>query len=156
KRIDFVRIGRSAMGLAGMIKRLGAGPGMGETAGMPTGSEGSATAPGGGTADAGTAAPGGSATDGAGGMEQLLGRDPAEGRYVDDKYKRLEAARLRSALKSTTPEDALLAVAKRMPVRIRVSIDQRRLNLLLAQCGNSNLPVEVRQVRINCPAAPVS
>ena len=69
--------------------------------------------------------------------------------------KRCPAARLRGALTSTTPEDALLAVAKRMPVRIRVAIDQRKLNVLLAQCGNSKLPVEVRQVRINRPPAAV-
>ena len=47
-------------------------------------------------------------------MEQLLARDPAEGRYVDEKYATLPAARLRGALTSTTPEDALLAVAKRI------------------------------------------
>jgi len=74
-------------------------------------------------------------------------------RYVDDKYQPLPPDRLRGALKSTTPEDALLAVAKRMPVRIRVVMDQRKLNVLLAQCGNSKLPLEVRQVRVNRPAA---
>ena len=35
---------------------------------------------------------------GMGGMEQTLARDPAEGRYVDDKYQTLPAARLRGAL----------------------------------------------------------
>jgi hypothetical protein len=58
-------------------------------------------------------------------------------------------------LTSRSPEDALLAVAKRMPVRIRVGIDQRKLNVFLAQCGNAKLPLEVRQVRINRPPAPV-
>jgi hypothetical protein len=87
-------------------------------------------------------------------MMQNLLRDPAERRYVDDKYQPLPATRLRSALTSKTPEDILLAVAKRMPVRIGVRIDQRKLNVLLAACGNAKLPVEVRQVRINRPPAP--
>jgi hypothetical protein len=38
-------------------------------------------------------------------------------------------------------------------VLLRLRIDQRKLNDLLAECGNSSLPIEVRQVRINCPAA---
>jgi hypothetical protein len=79
--------------------------------------------------------------------------DPAFGRYVDEKYQPLDPKRLRDALTSKSPADALLAVAKRMPVRMRFSIDQRRLNKLLAECGNSRLPVEVRQVRINREAA---
>ena len=108
--------------------------------------------------DGAMAMPGGSADGGMGGMggmEQLLARDPAEGRYVDEKYATLPALRLRGALESTDATEALLAVAKRMPVRIRVQIDQRKLNSLLAQCGNSRLPVEVRQVRIARDPAPV-
>jgi hypothetical protein len=156
KYIDFVRIGRSAYGLAGTVTPVGrsatnmsdmAGSG-GEGVGAPAptaGGEGSAGA---------TPIPGGGSADGAGmGMESLLARDPAINRYVDDKYQPLAPDRLRGALKSQTPEDALLAVAKRMPVRIRVVLDQRKLNVLLAQCGNSKLPVEIRQVRINRPPA---
>src|SRR5205807_8506253 len=117
--------------------------------------EGSAAgpSPAGDTAGGGTPAPGGGTGDGMGGVEQMLARDPALRRYVDDKFQPLDPARLRGALKSTTPEDALLAVAKRLPVRIRVRIDQRKLNVLLAECGNARLPVEVHQVRINRPAA---
>jgi hypothetical protein len=85
-----------------------------------------------------------------------MSRDPAEGRYVDDKYQPLSAAKLRGALTSRNPDDALLAVAKRMPVRLRFKIDQRRLPRLLAEAGNSRLPVEVRQVRINRPPAAAS
>jgi hypothetical protein len=163
KQIGFIRIGRSAMGLAGHITPLGApaagmmGAEGGDMGAMPAG-EGSATAGGEGAApdtgspDGGGAMPGG---EGGMGMESTLLRDPAEGRYVDEKYATLPASRLRGALTSRTPEDALLAVAKRMPVRIRVLIDQRRLNLFIAECGNSKLAVEVRQVRINREPAPV-
>jgi len=166
KHLEFVRIGRSAAGQAGQVNLLGMAPGaMMAGSAMPTdggmamaGTAGAAPdmATGGatGSPDGGTAGAAGGMSDSYGGMSLAL-RDPAEGRYVDDKYQPLTAARLRGALISTAPEDAMLAVAKRMPVRIRVWIDQRRLNLLIAECGNSELPVEVRQVRINrAPAAP--
>jgi hypothetical protein len=159
KEIFFVRIGRSALGLAGMVMPLapqsaqgmnGAMPGMPST---PPPSEGQPpTDPNGG----GAPSPDGSATQipgGETGLAQAMTRDLAEGRYVDNTYKTLPASRLRAALTSPTPDDAILAVAKRMPVRIRVRVDQRKLNLLLAACGNAKLPVEVRQVRINREAA---
>jgi hypothetical protein len=156
KHLEFVRIGRSAAGQAGQINLLGMAPGAMTAGAMPT--DGGMAMPSGdgaapdmaatGSPDGGTA---GATGDGYG--VSLALRDPAEGRYVDDKYQPLTAARLRGALTSTAPEDAMLAVAKRMPVRIRVWIDQRRLNLLIAECGNSELPVEVRQVRINRPPA---
>lgn len=80
--------------------------------------------------------------------------DPAEGRYVDNSYQPLSAEKLRSVLAmapGTTmePEDAYLAVAKRIPVRMRLSIDQRKLTNLLIACANSELTVEVRQLRWN-------
>ena len=76
-------------------------------------------------------------------------RDPAEGRYVDNDYLPLSAAKLRDALQSGSPDDAFLVVAKRMPIRMRLVVDQRKIPRLLAEFGNSRLPVEVRQVRIN-------
>ena len=79
--------------------------------------------------------------------------DLADGRYVDEQYQPLKAARLRGSLTSRDPQDALLAVAKRMPVRMRFKLNQQRLHRVLAECGNSRLPVEIRQVRINRPAA---
>jgi hypothetical protein len=157
KQIDFIRIGRSAMGLAGVVQPIGrsvsAGGEMGGSAMAAPATDGAMPADGAAPADGAMAMPG--SAEGGTGMEQLLARDPAEGRYVDEKYSTLPAARLRAALESTDPAEALLAVAKRMPVRIRVQIDQRKLNLFLAQCGNSRLPVEVRQVRINRDPAPV-
>ena len=35
-----------------------------------------------------------------------------------------------------------------MPIRLKVTIDQRRINNLLAECANSPLTIEVNQVRI--------
>ena len=46
-------------------------------------------------------------------------------------------------------DQAYLAVAKRIPLRMRVSIDQRHINKLLVECANSELTVEIRQLMIN-------
>ena len=75
--------------------------------------------------------------------------DPADGRYVDNNYTPLRASRIRQAMKASNPADAFLVVAKRMPIRLRLVVDQRKLHRLLAECGNSLLPVEIRQVRLN-------
>lgn len=78
--------------------------------------------------------------------------DPGEGRYVDKDYKELEPGKLRDAMKSSdsvAPEDAYLLVAKRIPVRMRLKVDQRNFHRLLLECANSELTIEVREVRIN-------
>ncbi|MBP61320.1 MAG: hypothetical protein CMJ62_07315 [Planctomycetaceae bacterium] len=69
----------------------------------------------------------------------------ADGRYVDEKYEPLMADDLQK-VGSSKP---LLAIAKRMPIRMRLIIDQRKLSDLLIECGNSTLIVEVRQVLFN-------
>lgn len=75
--------------------------------------------------------------------------DPAEGRYVDREYKPIPAAQLRSAAVITDPDRiSPLSIAKRMPIRLKVTMDQRRINDLLAECANSALTIEVNQVRI--------
>ena len=79
--------------------------------------------------------------------------DPADGRYVDDTNEPILGSRLRSAMESNQPSDAFLAVAKRMPVRLRVRMNVLKLPLLLCECANSRLPIEVRQVRVNTPPA---
>jgi len=94
--------------------------------------------------------PGSSTMPGAATSAAVL--DPAFGRYVDIDYNPLPPTDLRAARESTDPKLAIYSVAKRMPVRMRFFMDQRKLSDLLAECGNSSLPIEVRQVRINCPA----
>ena len=169
KNIETILIGRHAPPRSGQVIRLsggamGGGGMMGDMSGMGSGymSEGSMAAPGmSDMAGSGTTAPspmmGGSsdmASPGGdmGGMMpgwDACRPDPAEGRYVDNQYQALRAETLRSALRSPSPDDAFLVVAKRMPVRMRLVVDLRKLPRLLAQFGNSALPVEVRQVRIN-------
>ncbi len=96
---------------------------------------------------------------GAGGGEEMGGEgtmavasnDPAHNRYVDNNYVPIEATRLRAVFETDnpSPEDAFLVVAKRIPIRMGMVIDQRGLHRFIAACGNSNLVVEVRQVRVN-------
>ncbi len=59
-------------------------------------------------------------------------------------------------MKSSAPEDAFFAVAKRVPVRLRVKMDQSKLALLLAELGNGLMMIEVKQVRVNSPEQPLA
>lgn len=171
KNIETILIGRHAPPRAGQVVRLGGmggggmmdggmaggaedggAPGMadmGMGGGMMDGGMMDGGMMGGGMMDGGMMAgdPGGGDMGGMG--MSRASPDPAEGRYVDNEYQALRAEALRSALRSPTPNDAFLVVAKRMPVRMRLVVDVRKLPRLLAQLGNSMLPVEVRQVRIN-------
>ena len=76
-------------------------------------------------------------------------KDPADGRYVDEDFKKLDGVKLRKALTSKDPKDAKYAVAKRVPIHLRLRMDQRKLQTLIAECGNARIPIEIRRVRIN-------
>jgi hypothetical protein len=65
---------------------------------------------------------------------------PAEGRYVNDNFKPIMTV---DELKATAD------VAKRIPIRLRVHMDQRQINRLLVACANAPLTFEVRQLRFN-------
>ncbi len=156
KEIIFLRIGRSAVGKAGNIDRpmmmaSPGGGGEGDAMGMenPMGMDASAESAAGPPMGMEASAEG----PGAGGV--VMTPDPANGRYVDAAYAPLTAEDLRSKMKSESPEDAYFAVAKRVPVRLRLKVDQRRLQTLIAECGNANLLFEIRQIRIGdtVPAA---
>lgn len=70
-----------------------------------------------------------------GGTEVLQALDT--GRYVDATGNPLQVA--------PGPQEPF----KRMPVFMKLEIDQREIGNLLAECANSPLPVEVRQLRID-------
>lgn len=166
KEIEFLRIGKSAVGRAGTLTSLGGGGGTGMmgaggSSGMPMpGSDGGDDQMDMGSS--GSSAP----TPGSGGMEGMLdgamdggtttpsSPDPAAGRYVDTAFQPINGETLRTVVNSgaLNPTDAPLAVAKRIPVRMRFVMDQRKLNRLLTECGNADLLFEVRQVRINTEA----
>lgn len=127
------------------------GGGAGGMPGMPAGGAGGTPSAGGPPGGGAGPMPGMPGMPGSSGSGQNSNASLASGRYVDLNYNSImDINRLRNAMKgSGTKEDMLLAVAKRMPVRMQFRMDQRKLTTLLAECGNSKLPVEVRQVRIN-------
>lgn len=80
--------------------------------------------------------------------------DPGTNRYVDTKFDTLPIEKLRgiataTSIKAAEPSDAFLALAKRIPVRMSLKMDQRKLHRFVAECGNARLPLEIRQIRIN-------
>lgn len=152
RAIEAIGIGRSATRAAGVISPVGGAGGAGGGAGMYGGAYGGDM-----EYDAeidygmdGMGGEGGMGGYGGGGYgAEPPQRDPAEGRYVNNEYETIEASRVRSAMVSNSPEDANLAVAKRIPVKLRLKMDQRTIPKLLAICGNASLMVEVRQIRID-------
>lgn len=173
KEIEFIRLGQDAIQSAGMIDRDFGSSGPEGEVGIPGQEQGRE----GGTPLSMQAGPppgreGGGGQDwerqsrmreaggqegepGAeGGQGGFMGPDPATGRYVDAKYQALDPTKLRDVMTKSAevppaPEEAYLAVAKRVPVRLRVKIDQRKLYAFLIQCANSELTIEVRQLRVN-------
>ena len=83
-----------------------------------------------------------------GGMGAAVIGDAGDSRYVDTEMHPITAADLRTKLTSKNPEDAPIAVAKRVPVMMSVQIDQRYIPELVAACGSAKLMVEVKQMRI--------
>lgn len=154
KEIQFIRIGAAAVRSDAMITPMASASAAAGTmtSGMPI--EGSSSGdpyampgPEGSMGADGMPMPGSEMGPGSGGVAVAI--DPAAGRYVDNAYKPLTAEELRASLTTTDPTKAYLAVAKRMPVRMRVRMDQRYLSRLLIECANAPLTLEVRQVRIN-------
>jgi hypothetical protein len=66
--------------------------------------------------------------------------DLVKNRYYDENYQPI--ADYDTLMSNVT-------VAKRIPVRLRVEMDQRKINELLVQCANAPLTFEVRQIQIN-------
>lgn len=153
KEIEWVRIGNQAIDSAGHITRIteqAAGQGM-MGMGMEMGMGMRGEMPGG---EMMGPPPGYEGGEMMGGEFQVaqVSPDPGEGRYISKDYSMLEAGKLRGVMQDTasvSPEDAYLVVAKRIPVRMRLKVDQRKLNKLLVECANSELTLEVREVRVN-------
>jgi len=164
KEIEFLRIGKRAVGRAGVLTSLGSSGNMGGGA-MGSGSSGMPMPGGGDDADSQMdigSSGGNPPAPGAEGMEGILdgaeggaaapaAPDPASGRYVDIAFQPINGDTLRSVVSGSSFDatNAPLAVAKRVPVRMRFKMDQRKLNRLLTECGNADLLLEIRQVRIN-------
>ncbi|MDG2013588.1 MAG: hypothetical protein P8J33_08790, partial [Pirellulaceae bacterium] len=77
-------------------------------------------------------------------------KSPFHGRYVDRDFTQLNESEITSVITSDSlTEQSYLAVAKRVPVRIAVKMDERRINDFLAAAANSPFAFEIRQVRVN-------
>ncbi len=61
-------------------------------------------------------------------------------RYVNENYE---------PIADLVTLNSSVTVAKRIPVRMRLLIDQRYISRLLVECANSPLTFEVRQFRLN-------
>ena len=147
KEIEFIRIGKTAVGQAGTLAGMasggymgGMGMGMGEGMGMEMGGDGEY--------DPYDGDMMGSEGGDMYGASTAVSRDPADNRYVDANFVAVTGEDLRSKMQSSSPEDAYFAVAKRVPVRMRFSIDQRKVHEFLANCGSADLMLEIRQVRL--------
>jgi hypothetical protein len=135
--------GMSSGGMgSGSMSSGGMGSGGMGSGGMGSGGMGSGGMGSGGASGAGSNA--GASTDGP--------KDPADGRYITfvegKEFESLTGADLRNALKDS-PQNAVDAVAKRVPIRIRLKIDPNYLNTLITECGNAKMMLEVYQVRYN-------
>ena len=150
KEIEWIRIGKKAIPSAGRITRVTGADAGDMMGGDPMGDPRTQEMPGA-FEDYSRDEMGGMDGMGLGGAG-ATGPDPGEGRYVDKDYKKLDEGKLRTVMQSTesvAPEDAYLVVAKRVPVRMRLKVDQRKLHQLLVECANSELTIEVRELRVN-------
>ncbi|MCO8121554.1 hypothetical protein NHH03_07390 [Stieleria sp. TO1_6] len=82
------------------------------------------------------------------GLEDAIGTDPGDNRYVNTAFEPIAASSLRAAFTSNDPSQVAIAVAKRVPIMLQLQMDQRSVPTLLAACGSAPLMVDVHQVRI--------
>jgi hypothetical protein len=80
------------------------------------------------------------------------GDSPFHGRYVDRTNQQLNRSELDRLYESPALSDrTYLYVAKRVPVRVAVKMDERMIGEFLAVAANSPFTFEVRSIRINTP-----
>ncbi|MFN7735455.1 MAG: hypothetical protein ACK5O8_05010 [Pirellula sp.] len=162
REIEWIRTGskvsRDAGALYASAAAAGGGGGLMGMGGMPgMGGGGPPAGYAGGGAGGGPPAGYGGAGGGKGGLVPAAVAqrvDPADGRYVDTNFKPLTGAQLRSAMNLATPNDAVIAVAKRIPVRLRLKVDESQIGRLITECGNGKMMLEVLQLRYNTDPAP--
>ena len=137
KKIDHVVFGREALGLLGTLADS-----------AEAASDDGITARGGG---------GRRSRGGRGGTESndkgfgYYGKPAWHGRYVDANLEPIKSETIQKVFGETAlPDDNLeLVVAKRVPVRLAVQMDEREIPRFLAACANSPFAFEVWQVRVN-------
>ncbi len=150
KEIEFIRLGKSANRDAGTITSVA----MRSASGMGDDSS-SMDAMGGGAMDDYSSM--GMGDDGSGMPMEPVEVDPANDRYIsfapDTFFQTRSGEEIRESIKNVNPANAVDAVAKRIPIRIRVKMDPSKVHRLITACGNARLMLEVFQVRMNTTAA---
>ncbi|MEM7785311.1 MAG: hypothetical protein AAF939_17390 [Planctomycetota bacterium] len=81
----------------------------------------------------------------------FVGQVPYHQRYVDMNLNQIPAATIKGIVNGTDlPTSNLeLLVAKRVPVRIAVRMDETKIGEFMAACANSDFAFEIQQVRWN-------
>ncbi len=163
REIEWIRMGRYANRDAGALSGGAAAGGMmGGPGGMMGGSmmgSGGMMGSSGGMSGGGDEGEGKGGSGGSGGTAPVAGEsvDPADSRYISfaegKEFEALKGAELRDAMKNISAQNAVDAVAKRVPIRMRLKIDPNHLNTLITECGNANMMLEVYQVRFNVAAS---
>jgi hypothetical protein len=181
KEIEWIRMGRYASRDAGQLYAGASGGGMGGYGGMGgmgsdggdgyggmggmggEGGEGDGMGSEGGDGYGSVSGESGSEGDGmgseGGGMYggSMITRDPADNRYIsfatETFFQPRKGEEIRSSIKDVQPGNAVDAIAKRIPIRLRVRMESSQIHRLVAACGNAPFPIEVYQVRVNTEAA---
>ncbi|MEL7500639.1 MAG: hypothetical protein AAFN77_23805 [Planctomycetota bacterium] len=80
-----------------------------------------------------------------------IGLPPFHRRYVDLNLNPITSKKVLEVIRAKElPTDNLeLIIAKRVPVRIALKMDERRISDFMAACANSPFAFEIQQVRIN-------
>ena len=141
KQIDHVVFGREALSLLGSITDVD------ETQNSDSGFTGPGRG-GRGGGSRGRSSGGSKATD----LHLAYFSNPAfHGRYVNATFEPIESEKIRTIVggDALPADDLELVVAKRVPVRLAVQMDERKIPRFLAACANSPFAFEVWQVRIN-------
>ncbi len=94
---------------------------------------------------------GAAASDTGAAFDILASYSPYHGRYVTVDFKPIPAEIVRAILtaKEIPTENLELIVAKRVPVRIALRMDERKIPEFMTACANSPFAFEINQVRLN-------
>ena len=151
KQLDHIAFGREANATLGELTpvdprlapgaqedpKLGPGEGFGDR-GSPEGDLGD----------------GGSEEEGFGNVRigaGIVGFPPFHNRYVDLDFKPISSEQVLQVIRGQDLPDTNLEliIAKRVPFRIAVKMDERRIGDFMAACANSPFAFEIQQVRVN-------
>ena len=166
--VEWIRMGKYASRNAGVLSKMASSESSGGMSGygaMESGNSGDGGMGGksgmGGESDSGMSGMSGMGSGegkGSEGGADAVATDPADGRYIsfaaESMFQPRKGEELRTAIRDASSSNAVDAVVKRVPIRMRLKVDPSRLSRLISACGSAELRLEVYQVRWNTDAAP--